>query len=206
MPKKLEANPEQLPENQTKKTPSAVMPALILTIIITLVSAVLIVTNATLATDPNQLDDIYAKKAETVLGGGAFSVITWEDAGLSGTQPEKVLRVIGNTDTGKFAREIAADGYTKNGLTLLIAPDDNWKVGAIAIVASTETPGLGTKVEKPDFLSKFAGAGAEVAVTKSAPKAANEIQGVTGATRSSVGVSRAVNVAISVFSEQNNQK
>lgn len=57
------------------------------------------------------------------------------------------------------------------------------------IISMSETPGVGTKTQSDDFLSRFIGKSKEMTVGV-------DVDGITGATRSSKGVTEAVNNAI----------
>ena len=63
----------------------------------------------------------------------------------------------------------------------------------------TETPGLGTNVNEPEFLTRFTGIADDVVIVKKTPSADSEVEAVTGATYSSKGVAAAVNTAINVY-------
>lgn len=70
----------------------------------------------------------------------------------------------------------------------------------IRVGANSETPGLGTKVEEPDFTDSFVGKGTEnPIVAVGAPSADNEVQLVSGATVSTDGVLYGVNGAREAF-------
>lgn len=70
------------------------------------------------------------------------------------------------------------------------------------VLAHSETPGLGSNIENPDFQTQFIGrkADGEIGVAKSSP-ADNEIQALAGATFSSNSVTSAVNNAIKVYND-----
>ena len=74
-------------------------------------------------------------------------------------------------------------------------------VKGISVAGISETPGLGTKVNDSAFLDKFSGKNEAVSIVKTAPKNENEIEAVTSATYSSKGVAKAVNIAITAYSE-----
>jgi electron transport complex protein RnfG len=75
---------------------------------------------------------------------------------------------------------------------LLIGIDSRLGVSGIQVLSQSETPGLGTNITKPEFLSQFVGRGAGGALAVS--KEGGEIQAVTGATISSKAVVAGVNV------------
>ena len=81
------------------------------------------------------------------------------------------------------------------GVTALMEADDDLGYAVIANVIgmdNTETPGLGTKVQLPDFTDQFLGRAAE-------PLTIDDIDAVTGATISSKAALAAVNEAIEAY-------
>lgn len=68
-------------------------------------------------------------------------------------------------------------------------------ITGLAILSSTETPGLGDKIRDEEFRSQYAGkpASAELSVVKPGQTAAQPIHAITGATISSKAVTEAVN-------------
>ena len=179
-------------------------PVIVLIVITTAVAALLVFAANTFVVDPNELTPEYIKSCEYVLGSGSFSVAKWEDTPFAAAeQPSTVTSVIKNTDADAYALEIVSSGYSKDGLTLLIgaqSSDSGTVTGKIAVVELKETPGLGTKVNDKSFLETYQGFYEDVILVKrEADRSKNEVQGITGATRSSEGVTRAVNTAIDVF-------
>jgi electron transport complex protein RnfG len=173
-------------------------PAIVLSVITTAVAAILIITNNRFPYDPNKLSEDYLKKCREIMGDGEYVPVVWEDTPFSKQEkPAEVNRIILNRTTNDFAIEVVTKGYNE-GLTVLVALNPDATVKKVAIVAGTETPGLGTKAGKPDFLSRFSGKG-EVTLVKRNPKEAGEVQAITGATRSSEGVAKAVNIAVKVY-------
>lgn len=181
---------------------SKLKPVIVLAAIMTIVSALLIVTyNLTYVDTSGILTDELREKCVVLCGEGEYSIITdWKAEGYSADKPENVEKLIKKND-GAVLFQIITSGYTKNGLDLLIAMNNDGSVKGIEIVSISETPGLGTKVEDKDFLSGFSGVSEEITIVKKAPAADNEIQAMTGATFSSEGVADAVNIAIKTYRE-----
>ena len=94
-------------------------------------------------------------------------------------------------------------GYTVNTVAVGYGGDINLTVGVsksgeimgIKIISHSETAGLGAKAAEQPFTSLFKGKTAPLEVTKNAPKG-NEIAAISGATRTSKGVTNAVNSAV----------
>jgi len=76
------------------------------------------------------------------------------------------------------------------------------KIAGMKILTMKETAGLGTKIGEPKFQSQFLNrdAGTEIKLSKSSPKE-NEIQALTGATRSSRSFTSAVNNAMTIYNQ-----
>lgn len=75
------------------------------------------------------------------------------------------------------------------------------QITGLYVLEQKETPGLGARITESKWRDQFRGKGTsrDLAVTKMAPKADNEVQGVTGATISSVSVAGIVNGAVVRF-------
>lgn len=181
---------------------SKIKPALVLAVITTLISALLIVAhNLTYVDTSGIITEKLREKCVALMGEGEFSIMTdemWNEEGYSYEKPEEIEKVI-IKDDGSVAYEIVVNGYSKDGLDLLIAMNNDGSVKGISVISMKETPGLGTKVNDEAFLGKFSGKSEAVTIVKTAPMAENEIQGVTSATYSSEGVADAVNIAIETF-------
>lgn len=87
-------------------------------------------------------------------------------------------------------------------IELLVGVDkDIQHVTGLYILDQKETPGLGNKIVEETWLTQFKGKplSGPLTVTKTAPRSDLEIQGVTGATISSMSVCGIVNSAIDGF-------
>ncbi|MGN0588942.1 MAG: FMN-binding protein [Ruminiclostridium sp.] len=182
---------------------SKIKPALVLALITVFISALLIVAhNLTYVDTSGIITDKLREKCVQLMGEGDFSMMTeeaWSNS-FSYNKPEEIERVI-LKDDGSVAYEVVVSGYSKNGLDLLIAMNKDGSVKGISVAGISETPGLGTKVNDSAFLDKFSGKNEAVSIVKTAPKNENEIEAVTSATYSSKGVAKAVNIAITAYSE-----
>jgi electron transport complex protein RnfG len=177
-----------------------IKPALVLSCVTTAVSALLIVAhNLTYVDTSGIITEKMMKKCTGLMGEGDYSIVSdWKEAAYPTEKPDSVSKLIKGSN-GSLAFEIVADGYNKGGLDLLISMNDDGTVGGIGIVSITETPGLGTNVNDPEFLSRFGGISSDTVIVKKTPSADNEVEAVTGATYSSKGVAAAVNTAINVY-------
>lgn len=184
---------------------SKIKPVLVLSVICTLVCALLIVTyNLTYVDTSGVLTDDLREACVTACGEADYTLITDRAAaGLDGEEYEAVKKIVADPASGRFLLEVVTNGYAADGIDAVIAFDGDGKVNSIAIVALGETPGLGTKINDRAFLDKFSGVSQDVAISKNPPAADNEIQAVTGATFSSRGLAEAVNTARKAYSVMN---
>ena len=95
---------------------------------------------------------------------------------------------------GRVAFEITSDGYSKGGLYMLVGMNTQGEVEGIAIMSIGETPGLGTKVQDSSFIDSFKGL--------SSADTVDEVDNITGASRSSRGMKNAVKTAINTYNDQ----
>lgn len=192
-----------------------VKPALVLTIIMMLVSALLIVSHKLTYVDKTGVVTPKLQIAcEEIMGDGEYKIVSdWLAEGYALEQPESVANLIKKSD-GTVAFEIVADGYNKGGLDLLIAMNADGTVKDLTVLSNSETPGLGANANKRSFLDQFKNAdGAKIAgggeggpfkLSKSdnssaVSENAAEIDALTSATMSSTGVVNAVNTAIETY-------
>ncbi len=176
------------------------MPPVVLTLICVIVSALLVVAyNVTYVDTTGVLTEKLKESCENILGESDFVILTTTDSEGKKQALEygDVVNVIIDKNSDNIILEVVADGYTKDGIDILVGIDKDGKVIGTSVVSLAETPGLGTKVNNDDFLSKF----------KSADKNTDfdKLDGITGATYSSKGVKSAVKTAISTFEEKKDE-
>lgn len=165
---------------------SKIMPSLVLTIICA-VAAVLLVFSYELTKDRiAEQKQIRFNKSVTALFGETETTLLNDNFG------EDSVQAIAVTPEGKTAIQVAADGYSKGGINVLIGIDENGAVTGIEFVSLGETPGLGTKIrDNENFREQFYGA--------SAPDV--QADTISGATFSSKGLKTAVDTALKVYTE-----
>jgi electron transport complex protein RnfG len=99
----------------------------------------------------------------------------------------------------------SANGYG-GAVDVLVGLTADGAVNALEIlVADKETPGLGSKIREPDFLSRFKGRSVQRAGEVAVTKDGGQIAGITGATISSRAVCRAVKAGLDVFARHADQ-
>lgn len=85
---------------------------------------------------------------------------------------------------------ITADGYNKGGLQVVVGVDADGAVTGVSFVTVSETPGLGTKVQSnPELLLDHL-------IGLSDVSAVDDVDSITGATYSSLGLKAAVRCAL----------
>lgn len=178
-----------------------IKPVLVLSIICTLICALLIVTyNLTYVDTSGVLTDDLKAGCIAADGEGEYALITDKAAKLDGEEFGNISKIVKNKTKGTFLFEIVVDGYAADGIDAVIAIDKNGAVSGISIIALGETPGLGSKINDDAFLQRFYGVKSDISIVKSEPKNENEVQGITGSTLSSKGMAKAVNLAVKAYS------
>lgn len=80
-------------------------------------------------------------------------------------------------------------------LKVMTGVDSDGRVTGVEILEIADTPGMGMNAKKPEWLSRFVGKSADIAVSKKGA-VGNEIDAISGATISSEAVVQAVNTAL----------
>ncbi len=188
-------------------------PALTLAAVVAIISALIIIMyNVTYVDTSGILTDKQSAAAIAIYGGSSedYTVVPSEIKDGSGSVTggwtkalegfediDRIIKIIEKND-GSLAFDIKSKGY-KDGFDILVGVKDGSVAGVAVVSVGEETPGLGTKTNDPEFLSKFEGISDEAVIVKSAPSADNEVQAVTSATFSSKGVAKAVNIALAAY-------
>ena len=82
------------------------------------------------------------------------------------------------------------------GIQTATGVDKDLVVTGVDIISMNETPGLGANADKPEFRAQYEGKTGEIKVVKTAA-GDDSIQAIAGATKSSNGVTKGVNIALS---------
>lgn len=188
-----------------------VKPIYMLALIAAIISGlVIVVYNLTYVDTSNILTDKQAAAVKQIYGEGDYAVVPLTTENDKGEKVDSeiakkisdagldVAKVIKKSD-GSLAFEFLVKGY-KSGFDIMVGVKDG-KVAGVAIVSvGEETPGLGTKTNDENFLSRFKGADKKVTIVKSETNVAEgQVQGITSATLSSRGVATAVNNALKAY-------
>jgi electron transport complex protein RnfG len=168
--------------------PEKIKPPLVLTIICTIISALLIIVyNMTYVDTTGIITEDLAKGLDSIYGEGNYNMLLNDDGTV--LTYEGVTSVITN-EKNQVSFEITTDSYAKNGIHVLIGVSDNGIEG-ISFIELLETPDLGTKVrDDKDFAKQFIGINSNEFVPDT----------ITGATFSSKGVKKAVDTALAAYS------
>lgn len=103
---------------------------------------------------------------------------------------------IAKSQNNKIGCIIKASGATYDKATMLIGIDKENKITSIQFLALSDTPGFGQKAKEPTFADQFKGK----AVTDAFEVKA-DVNAISGATITSVGVAKIIKVATKAASE-----
>lgn len=106
-----------------------------------------------------------------------------------------VATMVPTSDSKIVIFEIEENGYSKNGIHILVGVNEDLTVAGIYYISCGETPGVGTKTQDDDYLAKYDGVNSDEI---------DDIDNITGATYSSKGFKKAVKHAIECY-EQNKE-
>lgn len=98
---------------------------------------------------------------------------------------------------GYVVNTVCSEGYGGD-ISVMVSVSRENKVGEIKIMSISETAGLGAKANTPEFLAQYQGLKAEIGVEKNNGGSAEEntISAISGATKTTKAVTKAVNCAI----------
>lgn len=163
-----------------------IMPALVLTIICTISALLLVVSyESTKESIAEQKVKKFGKSISTLFGECNYTLLD-NDFDTDG------IEAIAITDDEKVAIQMCVDGYSKDGINILIGINENGEISGIEFVSLGETPGLGTKVrDVEDFREQFIGAA----------DTDYQFDAVSGATYSSKGMKKAVDTALNLYND-----
>ncbi len=164
-----------------------IKPPLVLTLICTIISALLIVTyNITYVDTTGIITDSMKKGINEIYGKGKYTLLKNSDGtDLTYDGITSIVKV----DKNKAVFEIIADGYAQGGIHVLIGVSDDG-IDGISFIELKETPGLGSKIQDDEsFVKQFIGVNSDE----------YDFSAITGATFSSEGMKKAVETALSTY-------
>lgn len=100
-----------------------------------------------------------------------------------------------------YVIRVIGKGYAGDDIVIALGIDNNDTITGLRIVSHSETPGLGASATEEFFYSQFEGMSAIDAVTvnKQGNGTGNEVDALTGATKTTNGVANAVNRALEFY-------
>lgn len=126
-----------------------------------------------------------------------------EDAGLGGCSVNEVLIAenAGGEAVGYVLAATSPNGYGGD-IQIAVGISNAGVITGFNVISNNETAGLGSKCTSADFTSQFEGKNAEMLeYTKTGATADNEIDAISGATRTTNAVTQAVNTAVIFYNE-----
>ncbi len=161
-----------------------IMPALVLTIICVIASVLLVFAHElTKDSIAEQKELKFSKSVEALFGDTEIKLID-NDFGNS------EIKAVAVTSDGRTAVQVCTDGYSKDGINVLIGIEKTGRVSGIEFISLGETPGLGSKVRDDiNFRAQFMG-NSDIS---------SDFDAISGATFSSNGMKHAVETALEVY-------
>ena len=86
-------------------------------------------------------------------------------------------------------------------IDITIGIDTDGVITGIVVTSMSETSGLGANCQNEEWISQYIGKSGEVAYTKTGATADNEIDAISGATKTTRAITNAVNAALDFASE-----
>ncbi len=177
-----------------------IMPSVVLTMICIVVCALLVVAyNVTYVDNTGILTDDLKSGCVSIFGDADYKILTKTDDNNQKTVLtfDIAKNIIVNSNNDNIIFEIVVKGYKKDGLDILIGIDQSKNIKGVKIVSISETPGLGTKVNNENYLSKFNDINDLEKI--------KQVDSISGATYSSKGVKNAVSTALKLFNDKHNE-
>lgn len=163
-----------------------IMPSLVLTVICVVSALLLVFSHELTKENIAEQKEMRFNSSVQELFGETDSKLINNNFGISEVQ------AIAVTSDGKTAVQVITDGYSKGGINVLIGIDENGAVSGMEFISLGETPGLGSKIrDMESFRKQFYGS-TETDV---------ELDAISGATFSSKGMKKAVDIALKVYTE-----
>lgn len=161
-----------------------IKPTLVLAVIALVMTAFLAITNE--VTTP-----IIAENNAKIANESRALVLPEADdfEELTGDFPENTVDAYKATNGAGFAITTTAKGYDSDPLKIMVGIGADGTVTKINILASSETPGLGSKVSEESFTNQVIGMDASM----------EGYEMISGATKSSNAVKKAIQTAYEVY-------
>ena len=173
-------------QRRLRKIKDKVKPTLVLTVICVIASLLLVFAyELTKDRIADQKAQKFYTSAEALFGKTEYRIVNTK------CKYDEVESIAVTSDK-KTVIQVCADGYSKEGINILVGIDEQGAVSGIEFVSLGETPGLGSKVrDEADFRKQFYGL--------TAPS--ESFDAISGATFSSKGMKHAVDTALNAYNE-----
>ena len=177
-----------------------VMPVAVLLVICLAVTALVACVNAATKDTISQNQDKSDQAAmESLIPDAQFEPV---ERSFSTGNITNAYRAVKNGSTVGYIICSEGEGGYGGNIPVITALDETGIVIGLQITVDDETPGLGQNAAKEEFRNQYIGKETEVyTVTKGEPSAAGEIQAIASATKTSQGVTDAVNRAKAAYRE-----
>jgi len=102
-----------------------------------------------------------------------------------------------------YAIKVIGKGYAGDDIEIAIGLDKSGTVTGMSIISHSETPGLGANATNESFLNQYVGknASSQLTVVKNGASSDTQIDALTGATKTSNGVTDAVNLVFRFYQQ-----
>ncbi len=121
---------------------------------------------------------------------------------VEGTIIKEAFEAYSGDALAGYVIKVSPKGF-KGDIDLMLAINTDDVITGIKVVAHTETPGLGAKIDLPEYKEKFKSLSIEneLKSVKTAKAADNEVEAISGATVTSNAVVSGINEAIKYYKE-----
>lgn len=154
-------------------------------------------------------DKIAENESKIAAFPGAKKFEAVDDAEWKSVLEDDEKNVVTSVDTAENSEDVlgyvigvAPQGYG-GPIEMMVGISEDGKITGINIVNHSETPGLGAKSDDPKWQSQFNGKPADspLELVKNKKAGPSEVEALTGATVTSTGVTKGINVAIDLYNK-----
>ena len=177
---------------------NAVTPTVVLLLMCLTVAGALAVvhhfTAQALIVDPSEIIDQMRDDYLDVLPDATEFELLYRSDGYAAGEAGAAVEAV-KSDVGYLITAHSRGQYDSSPIRVLVGIGEDGTVRAVKILKSTETPGMGSRVNSESFLAQFSG---ESSFSYDG-EGVGKIDGVTGATKSAKAVINAVNTAMDEY-------
>lgn len=177
-----------------------VIPAVSLFLICVVVTALLAFTNQLTAPKIDQLAIEKEQKSKTEVLADAKSFSDAKTASLDDVEYTYYEGEDADGNVIGYVFATSAKGYGGD-IDVMVGIDAKGVIKGVSILSISETAGLGMNAKNEDFLNQYNDKSGELNVIKNGTPADDEIQALTGATITSKAMTKAVNIAQSLYTQ-----